>query len=394
MQELTRRLAAIVLIVLGGWHAAAAAQGKQDAPVGFYMHPLHVDPAAYLDKIKLPPGFHISIYASGLTAPREMALSDKGTLFVGSLGQFGAPAVGNVYAVRDTNGDHKADQVLTIAKGLNYPNGVALHDGDLYVAEIGRILRYDDIEDHLEHPPAPVVVTDDYPKDYHHGWKFIHFGPDGKLYVPVGAPCNTCVPDAEHGVITRINPDGTGKEIFARGIRNSVGFDWNPKTGVLWFTDNGRDVMGNRIPPEELNRAPRPGLNFGFPYRYGKDLVDPMYHTDMKASAFTPAALEIPAHRAPLGIQFYTGNSFPKEYRNQLFVAQHGSWNKNPPDGYRISLVRIKDGKVVSYTDFATGWLINGRFWGRPVDMEVMHDGSLLVSDDFANVIYRISYRP
>lgn len=391
MKALTRKLTVYTLMILTGWYADATA-AEQGPPPGFYQNPLQVDPADYLDKIKLPPGFSISIYASGLTAPRSMALSKNGTLYVGTLGQFGAPPVGKVYAVRDSNGDHKADEIITIASGLNYPNGVALRDGDLYVAEVGRILRYDDIDANLHHPPAPVVVTDDYPKEYHHGWKFIRFGPDGKLYVPVGAPCNVCVPDANHGVITRINPDGTGKEVVARGIRNSVGFDWNPQTGVLWFTDNGRDVMGHNIPPEELNRAPVPGLDFGYPYRYGKDLVDPMFKTDRPASDFTPAALEIPAHRAPLGIQFYTGNSFPRKYRNQLFIAQHGSWNRNPPDGYRVSVATIRDGKVVSFEDFATGWLINGRFWGRPVDLEIMHDGSLLISDDYANVIYRISY--
>ena len=393
MKSLSRRITLYALVTLAGCCGAVAAQ-ESGPPPGFYQNPLKVNPADYLDRIQLPPGFHISIYASGLQAPRQLAMSRDGTLFVGTFGNFGEPAVGKVYAVRDTNGDGKADQVITVASGLNYPNGVALHDGDLYVAEINRILRYPDILAHLDHPPKPVVVRDDYPKEYHHGWKFIHFGPDGKLYVPVGAPCNVCVPDAEHGVITRINANGSDKQVYARGIRNSVGFDWNPLTGVLWFTDNGRDVMGHNIPPEELNRAPVAGLDFGYPYRYGKDLVDPMFKTDRPASDFTPAALEIPAHRAPLGIQFYTGKSFPEKYRNQLFIAQHGSWNRNPPDGYRVSLATIRDGKVVSFEDFATGWLIDGRFWGRPVDLEVMADGSLLVSDDFANVIYRISYHP
>lgn len=393
MKDVSRTLTASILITLLAGFCNAAAQGNDGPPPGFHQDPLQVNPADYLDRIKLPPGFHISVYASGLDAPREMALGDDGTLYVGTLGQFGAPPVGKVYAIRDSNGDHKADQILTIANGLNYPNGVALHDGDLYVAEIGRILRYDDIGKNLKNPPAPVVVTGDYPGDYHHGWKFIKFGPDGKLYVPVGSPCNICVPDAQHGVITRINPDGSGKEVFARGIRNTVGFDWDPKTGVLWFNDNGRDMMGNHKPPEELNRAPQAGLNFGFPYRYGKDLVDPQFHTDRPASDFTPAALEMPAHVAPLGMQFYTGTSFPQKYRGQLFIAQHGSWNKSPPDGYRIVLVTISDGKVRGYENFATGWLTpDKKFWGRPVDLEIMRDGSLLVSDDFTGVIYRISY--
>ena len=393
MKEMSRKLITSILIaILAGICNAAAAQGNEDQPPGFHQDPMHVNPAAYLDRIKLPPGFHITIYASGLDSPREMALSDNGTLFVGTLGPFGAPPVGKVYAIRDTNGDHKADEILTIASGLNYPNGVALHDGNLYVAEIGRILRYDDIENNLKDPPAPAVVTDAYPEDYHHGWKFIKFGPDGKLYVPVGSPCNICEPDAQHGVITRINPDGSGYEVYARGIRNSVGFDWHPETGVLWFADNGRDAMGNRIPPEEINRAPKPGLHFGYPYHYGKDLNDPEFKTDKPDSAFTPAALEMPAHTAPLGLQFYTGDSFPGEYHNQLFIARHGSWNRNPPHGFAVSLARIKDGKVVDFSDFASGWLIGKKHWGRPVDIELLPDGSMLVSDDTAGVIYRISY--
>lgn len=387
MKQLSHHLAFVILLI--GLPAVVPAE---EEPPGFHQNPMKVDPAEYLDRLSLPAGFSISIYAGGLESPRSMVLGEKGTLFVGTLGEFGEDPVGKVYAIRDTNGDYEADDVIAIAEGLNYPNGVAMRDGDLYVAEINRILRYDDIESRLDNPPQPVVVSDEYPDDYHHGWKYINFGPDGKLYVPVGAPCNICEPESDYSVITRINPDGSGKETYAQGLRNTVGFDWHPETGVLWFADNGRDVWGHDIPPEELNRAPEPGLHFGYPYRYGKDLEDPEFETDMPASAFTPAALEMPAHTAPLGIQFYTGDSFPKKYKNQLFIARHGSWNRNPPAGYAVSLAKIKDGEVVDFSDFVSGWLTDEGHWGRPVDIELLPDGSMLVSDDFAGVIYRISY--
>jgi len=311
---------------------------------------------------------------------------------VGSLGEFGKPPIGDVYAVRDEDGDGFAERVVTVASKLNYPSGVAVRDGNLYIGEISRILRIDAVGTRLGNPPAPVLVTDNLPDEYHHGWKFIGFGPDGKLYVPVGAPCNICEPDDRHGVINRVNPDGTGFEVYARGIRNSVGFDWHPVTGDLWFTDNGRDLWGNDRPPEELNHAPGPGLHFGFPYRYGKSLADPTYPTDLGDSAFQPAAIEFPAHNAMLGMRFYTGKQFPERYRNQAFIASHGSWNRAQPDGYRITLVKFEDNLAVGYEQFATGWLIDGKFWGRPADVLVMPDGALLVADDFNGCIYRITY--
>lgn len=320
-----------------------------------------------------------------------MALSPNGTLFVGTFQQRGK-APGKVYAVLDKDGDFKADEVITIAENLNLPNGVAVRDGDLYVAEISRILRFDNIEENLTNPPEPVVINDTYPTDKWHGWKFIRFGPDGKLYVPVGAPCNICEPDEIYSSITRINTDGSDREIYAKGIRNTVGFDWHPETKELWFTDNGRDEMGDDIPPEELNHAPRLGMHFGFPYRYGKAIVDPAFKTDMKDEDFQQAAIEMPAHTAALGMRFYTGASFPEEYNHQIFIAHHGSWNRKQPDGYRVSLVKLRDNKAVSYENFATGWLIEDKYWGRPVDIEILPDGSLLVSDDFANCIYRINY--
>jgi len=341
-----------------------------------------------LNKIKLPPGFHISLYAENIEGARSLCLSPKGTLFVGTRGQ------GRVYAVLDTNRDFKADQIITIATGLNMPNGVAFRDGSLYVAEVNQVLRFDNIESRLSNPPKPVVVNDSFPDDQHHGWKFIRFGPDGLLYVPVGAPCNICErSDKRYASIMRMKPDGTGLELFASGIRNTVGFDWNPRTKELWFTDNGRDWLGDNLPPDELNYAPRKGMHFGFPYCHGKNISDPEFGKKHKCSEFTPAALELGPHAAALGMRFYTGKMFPEQYQNQIFIAQHGSWNRKTPIGYRVAVVKLEGNKPIREEIFAEGWLQNGEVWGRPVDLEVMPDGSLLVSDDYVDVIYRITYQ-
>jgi glucose/arabinose dehydrogenase len=261
------------------------------------------------------------------------------------------------------------------------------------VAEVNRILRYDDVESNLNDLPEPVVVNDDFPSDRGHGWKFIRFGPDGKLYVPVGAPCNVCEVNDPYGSITRMNPDGTGREIFAGGVRNTVGFDWHPETGDLWFTDNGRDQLGDDVPPDELNHAPQPDLHFGFPYCHGGTIPDPEFGDERSCAEFTPPAMPLGPHVAALGMRFYTGTMFPEEYRHQIFIAEHGSWNRSTPIGYRISLVRLENNQAVSYETFAEGWLRDDQAWGRPVDLLLMPDGSLLVSDDFAGAIYRISFR-
>ena len=355
---------------------------------------LLVVPPAYsasalpLDKIKLPPGFSISIYARDVPDARSMTLSPNGTLFVGTR------RAGKVYAILDRDHDNIADTVTTIAQGLQMPNGVAFHDGALYVAEVNRILRYDNIEAHLTNPPQPVVVTDSYPRDTHHGWKFIRLGPDGLLYVPVGAPCNICQrPDERYASITRLKLDGTGFEIFAHGVRNTVGFDWHPETKELWFTDNGRDLLGDDLPPDELNRTPKPGLHFGFPYCHGKDSADPEFGAKRPCKDFVAPVLDLGPHVAALGMRFYTGTTFPQAYRNQIFIAQHGSWNRSKKIGYRVMRVRLKDDQVTEYVIFAEGWLQGEKAWGRPVDVEVMPDGALLVSDDFAGAIYRISYK-
>ncbi len=343
-----------------------------------------------LDKIVMPKGFKISVYAEVDNA-RSMVVSPSGTLFVGNRNG------DKVYAVKDTDGDYKADKKWVIASGLNMPNGVAFKDGDLYVAEVSRILKYPGIESKLASPPQPVVVNDTYPTKTHHGWKYIAFGPDGKLYVPVGAPCNICESDEIFASITRINPDGSGREIFASGVRNTVGFTWHPETKAMWFTDNGRDMMGDDLPPCELNYAPRAGMNFGYPYCHGGTIKDPEFGNKKPCSAFVAPAQNLGPHVAPLGLKFYTGNMFPGQYKNQLFIAEHGSWNRSKKIGYRVSLVRVENNsKAVSYETFASGWMDDAtqKVWGRPVDVLVLNDGSLLVSDDHANVIYRITYAP
>lgn len=341
--------------------------------------------AVQLEQIKLPPGFKIDLYAENLPNARSMTLSPNGTLFVGTRQK------GNVYAVLDKNNDNKADRVFTIATGLNMPNGVAFRNNGLYVAEVNRILLFPDIEKKLDNPPKPMVVNDKFPADRHHGWKFIRFGPDGLLYVPVGAPCNICETKDPYAAILRMQPDGSNLEIFARGIRNTVGFDWHPETNELWFTDNGRDWLGDDRPPDELNHAPKKGMHFGYPYWHGKNIPDPDMRQKMPRKDFTPPAQELGPHVASLGMRFYTGKMFPEEYRDQVFIAEHGSWNRSEPIGYRITLVRLQGNKSVGYEVFAEGWLQGGSPWGRPVDVLVMPDGALLVSDDLAGVIYRIS---
>lgn len=340
-----------------------------------------------LDKIILPPGFSISVYAEVPNA-RSMCWGEKGTFFVGNRQK------DKVYAVRNEDKDGKADKVYVIDKGLNMPNGVAFRKGSLYVAEVNRILRYDDIENKLADPPKPVVVTDQFPSDKHHGWKFIAFGPDDKLYVPVGAPCNICEPEKEiYSSITRMNPDGSGLEVYASGVRNTVGFAWHPVTKELWFTDNGRDNMGDDMPADELNHAPKKGMHFGYPYCQQGDTPDPEFGNKRPCSDFTPPAKNLGPHVAALGMRFYKGNMFLPEYKNQVFIAEHGSWNRSTKIGYRVMLVRLENNKVVQYVPFASGWLSNdGKVTGRPVDIEFAEDGSMLVSDDLRGAIYRITF--
>jgi glucose/arabinose dehydrogenase len=340
-----------------------------------------------IQQIKLPKGFLITVYATDVKGARSLALGTHGTVFVSTRGE------GNVYAVLDTNRDDRADRIVTIASGLNSPNGIAFRHGSLYVAEINRVLRFDNVESRLDDPPKPVVVSENFPSDRSHGWKFIAFGPDDKLYVPVGAPCNVCKRDDErYASITRMNPDGSGYEVFAHGVRNTVGFDWHPDTKELWFTDNGRDMMGDDVPPDELNRATTKGMHFGFPYCHGGTIADPEFGSERPCSEFTPPVQNLGPHVAALGMRFYTGTMFPQQYRHHIFIAEHGSWNRSIPIGYRLTLVRLAGNRATSYEVFAEGWLRDGKAWGRPVDVLVMPDGALLVSDDRADVVYRISY--
>jgi glucose/arabinose dehydrogenase len=340
-----------------------------------------------LEAITLPPGFSIAFYSRNVPNARAMALGSEGTVFVGSR------RAGNVYAVVDRDGDNLAEAAYTIAENLRMPSGVAFRDGSLYVAAVNRILRYDNIESRLADPPQPVVIRDDLPTETHHGWKFIGFGPDGLLYVPVGAPCNVCrQSDERFASILRMRPDGSNLEVFARGIRNSVGFDWDPETGELWFTDNGRDMLGDDRPPDELNHAARPGMHFGFPYCHGRSIPDPEYGAERSCDEFTPPARRLGPHVAAIGMRFYTGTMFPDEYRGQVFIAEHGSWNRSSKIGYRVTRVRIEDNLAVSYDAFAEGWLREENAWGRPADIMGMPDGALLVSDDRLGVLYRISY--
>lgn len=344
-----------------------------------------------LERLKLPPGFKIEVYADSIDGARSMAIGEEGTLFVGTRNDK------TVYAIQDLDKDYRADHVTILDSTLEVPNGIAFRNGSLYVAEVGRLLRYDSIESKLNNPPNPVVVYDDYPTEFHHGWKYIAFGPDDKLYVPVGAPCNICDStdaDARYASITRMDPDGSNREIYARGVRNTVGFTWHPETSELWFTDNGRDLMGDDIPPCELNRVEEAGQHFGFPFCHGGTIADPEFGDQRPCSDFVPPVQALGAHVAPLAVKFNTGTMFPSTYTNVALIAEHGSWNRSKKSGYRISMVTLEDNKAVSYETFIEGWLDeeSQKQFGRPVDLLFMEDGSLLISDDYGDAIYRVTY--
>lgn len=340
-----------------------------------------------LDKIKLPSGFNISVYAEGVENARQMALGEQGTVFAGSR------RAGKLWAISDEDKDQRADRVRLIDDGLNMPSGLEFRDGALYVGAVDRVLRYDEIESKLDQPLVPVVVSDVFPDKTHHGWKYLRFGPDGKLYIPIGIPCNICDEEG-FGLIRRMNPDGSGLETFAEGVRNSVGLAFHPQNGELWFTDNGRDKLGDDLPADELNHAPKSGMHFGIPYCHQGDLLDKEFGKGKNCDDYTPPVAKLDPHGAALGLAFYTGDMFPADYRNRLFIAQHGSWNRSKKVGYRILVLEVQaDGKVLDQKVFASGWLQGQEAWGRPNDVLVMPDGALLVSDDAANVIYRISYK-
>ncbi len=345
-----------------------------------------VELADRLKSIDLPTGFEIALYAQGVENSRQLALGKLGTVFAGSRS-------GKVHAIVDSNGNHQGDQVYLIAQGLKLPLGTEFKAGALYVSALDRILRYDDIESQLEHPPEPEVIVDGLPGKTRHGGKYLRFGPDELLYVPIGAPCNICDEEG-FAQVRRLRADGSGVDVYARGLRNSVGLAFHPETGELWLTDNGRDMLGDDLPADELNHAPRAGMHFGYPWCHQGDILDEKFGEGKSCSDYTPPAQKLGAHVAALGLTFYNGDMFPQSYRNQLFIAQHGSWNRSEKTGYNILLVRFDDNaRVIGTEIFASGWLQGDEAWGRPNDILQMPDGSLLVSDDRANAIYRISYK-
>jgi glucose/arabinose dehydrogenase len=335
--------------------------------------------ANIVKKIKLPQGFKIEVYASGVLAARQMAWGDKGTLFVGSFG------LGNVYAIKD-NGGKK--EVKTILKGLNMPTGLAVRDGALYVIAVDKLIRYDDIENKLDNPGDGKVVYDDMPSYAAHGWKYIAF------FLPFGPPFNIGIPPTSVSQIRRVDPKTGNAEIWALGVRNSVGGDVDPRTGKLWFTENARDWISDDLPSDKLNMINRIGEHFGYPYCHQGNLPDDKFAMGHKCSEFTPPVLNLGAHVAPLGMKFYTGDQFPAEYKNNILIAEHGSWNRHKYQGARIVRVIVgPDGKNPKREIFASGWLEGDQgYLGRPNDIILAKDGSILVADDWAGAIYRISY--
>jgi glucose/arabinose dehydrogenase len=369
-------------------------QGQPPEMADSKLHPLapHLAgrPASELpiNKLKVPKGFKVEVWVDGIPDARSLALGDKGTVFVGNRN------LHDVYAVIDRGGKREVKKVL---KGLDTPNGVAFSKGTLYVAEQTRILRYDGIEDRLDNPPEPKVVIDGLPKQVGHFWKYLAMGPDGKLYFNIGAPGNIVMPGYIQGSISRVDPKSGMMETYATGVRNSVGFDWHPKTKELWFNEHGRDWMGDDMPSDELNVAKRKGEQFGYPFCHQGDTPDPEFGKHRSCSEFTPPVLKLGAHVAPIGLRFYTGKMFPAEYQNNIFLAQHGSWNRNVKQGYNVIRVKVDANGKAKSEPFLEGFLVDPKAdpptWGRPVDLLVMRDGSLLVSDDYNGIIYRVSYK-
>lgn len=340
----------------------------------------------HLDELQLPPGFVISVVTDEVKNARQLALSDAGTLFVGTRRE------GKVYALPNALASETGN-LVTLARGLSMPSGVALRGGDLYVGAVDTVLRFRDIESNLVKNAPAEVVTDNLPDRAHHGWKYLGFAPDGALYVPVGAPCNICLSkDPRFASILRMNPDTGETTVFARGIRNTLGFAWHPVTGHLWFTDNGRDMLGDDVPAEEVNVATEAGQDFGYPHVHAGDIPDPKFGRDANPASYVPPVLKIQAHSAALGVGFYTGKQFPNRYRNALFIAEHGSWNRSSKVGYRVSVL-TQDESGIHYAAFVTGWLHGQKNWGRPNDVLMAPDGSLLISDDQAGAVYRVTYR-
>jgi len=401
-QQRTRTLAALSAIaacIVAGT-AVIAQEKKEETPfwaigrpkgeVTAKMAPVAAPPVPVaedkLPKLKVPPGFKVEVFQSGILDARALRRGDKGTIFVSSLF-----VAGKIYAITGEKGKR---QVKTIAEKLELPSGIEYHKGALYVATPKQITRYDNIEDNLDKPPAPVKIYDQLPGDIPHGWKFIKFGPDNKLYVPVGAPCNICESDPEkYTLIFRINPDGSGREIVARGVRNTVGFDFHPRTRELWFTDNQRDWLSEDFPLDELNRVANPGKDhFGYPYCHSGTMPDPELGWGKSCDDYVKPAALLGPHAAPLGMRFYTGTMFPAKYRGAIFIARHGPWNRTKKFA-DVSVAYVDaNSRVTRVEPFLEGFVQDNQYLGRPVDVLVMPDGSLLVSDDHAGAIYRVSY--
>jgi glucose/arabinose dehydrogenase len=353
------------------------------APVAGPSQPTALDRLP-VNALKLPRGFKIEVYAAGVANARSLRVGDKGTVFAGT------SLLDRVYAIVSSGG---RPEVKILASGLYRPNGLAYKAGTLYIAELSQVSKIEHVEDHLDDPAPPIVIYDDLPKDEANGWKFIGIGPDNRLYVPVGLPCNNCIAPDTYGQIRRINLDGTGAEVVAQGVRNSVGFDWNPVTRDLYFTDNGRDWLSEELPSDELNRVTGPGQHFGAPYCYEGDVPDQEFGWGHSCGEFVPPVAKLGPHAAVLGMRFYTGNMFPPDYKNAIFVARHGSWNKTVKIGGDVVAVKLnRDGSVRSVEPFLTGFLAGNNYLGRPVDVQMMRDGSLLVSDDWNGAIYRVTY--
>jgi len=382
--------------------AAAAAkappswqQGRSAEQEKSTLHPfaVHVTGKAAkdlpIDKLKVPAGFKVEVWAEGLPNARSLALGNKGTVFVGTR------QLKNVYAVVDRGGKR---EVKTLFKDMDTPNGIVFNRGTLYVAERNRITRYDGIEDRLDSPPEAKVVVDnlDPNKAPGHFWKFLAMGPDGKLYFNIGAPGNIVLPSYMEGSIMRVEPNKGVLENVALGVRNSVGFDWHPKTRQLWFTEHARDWLSDDTPHDELNVVTRKGQHFGYPFCHQGNLLDPVYGKGRDCKEFTPPALNLGAHVAPIGMRFYTGKMFPAEYQNNIFIALRGSWNRTIKQGYNVTRVTLDEKGNAKMEPFLTGFLVDEKadppMWGRPADVMVMRDGSLLVSDDHNGIIFRVSY--
>jgi glucose/arabinose dehydrogenase len=367
------------------------AQGRPEAAIGVPLAPIAPPPIPTaadklpIEKLKAPKGFKIELYAAGVGNARTLRQGDKGTVFVGSR------LLDKVYAIVD-RGEKR--EVKPIYSGLYRPNGLAFKDGALYIAELSRISKVEKIEDNLDNPPKPVVIYDDLPKDEAHGWKFLTIGPDNKLYFQVGAPCNICMPSPTHAQIRRINLDGSGAEVVARGIRQIVGMDFSPITKQLYFTENSRDWLSEDIPEDKLNRLTQPGKdNFGYPYCHQGNIADQEFGWGHSCDEFTKPIALLGPHSAALGMRFYTGNMFPSEYRNAIFIARHGSWNRTKKIGGDIVVAKLsEDGTVNSIEPFITGFIENNNYVGRPADVEFVKDGSMLISDDFNGAVYRVTY--